>query len=104
MLVALALLRWSMVAISLSSVKRPFISGLLALNKERAVCRINVISAVAGVALIPLLILSHGVWGPVIGWILLEAAAGLLLIHLLFSIRGKPRSKLDETLSRHAGI
>ncbi len=104
MAVALSLLRWALVAISLSSLKRPLIAGLLALYQERAVCRINVYSAVVGVALIPPLILYLGVWGPVVGWILLEAAACLLLVHHFLSVRRIPRSKLDGPLSQSAGI
>ena len=104
MSVALSLLRWSLVAISFSSLKRPLIAGLLALYQERAVCRINVYSAAGGVAVIPLLILYLGVWGPVVGWIFLEAAACLLLIHRFLSIRRHPRSKLDAPLSQSAGI
>ena len=103
MSVALSLLRWALVAISLSSLKRPLIAGLLALYQERAVCRINVCSAVVGVALIPALILYLGVWGPVVGWILLEAAACLLLVHHFLSVRHIPRSKLDGPLSQSAG-
>lgn len=104
MSVALSLLRWALVAISLSSLKRPLIAGLLALYQERAVCRINVCSAVVGVVLIPPLILYLGVWGPVVGWILLEAAACLLLVHHFLSVRHIPRSKLDGPLSQSAGV
>ncbi|MCC2641436.1 MAG: hypothetical protein K0S45_1849 [Nitrospira sp.] len=104
MSVALSLLRWALVAISLSSLKRPLIAGLLALYQERAVCRINVLSAVVGVALIPPLILYLGVWGPVAGWILLELAACLLLVYHFLSVRRIPRSKSDGPLSQSAGI
>jgi O-antigen/teichoic acid export membrane protein len=102
--IALSLLRWALVAITLSSLKRPLIAGLLALYQERVVSRINVLSAVAGLVLIPLLILSLGIWGPVVGWIVLEGAAGLLLIRRFLSIPSSPRSNLDGPLAQRAGI
>ena len=102
--IALSLLRWALVAISLSSLKRPLIAGLLALYQERVVSRINVLSAAVGIALIPLLVLSLGIWGPVVGWILLEGAACLLLIRHFFSIPSAPRSNLRDPMPERAGI
>ncbi len=102
--VALSLLRWALVAISFSSLKRPLIAGLLALYQERAVCRINVYSAAVGLVLIPLLILSLGIWGPVIGWMLLEAAACLLLVRHFLSVPQAPRSTVEGKLAQRVGI
>lgn len=102
--IGLSLLRWALVAISLSSLKRPLIAGLLALYQERVVSRINVWSAAVGVALVPLLVLSLGIWGPVAGWILLEGAACLLLIRHFFSIPSAPRPNLGDPMPERAGI
>lgn len=102
--VALSLLRWALVAITLSSLKRPLIAGLLALYQERVVSRINLLSAVAGLVLIPLLVLSFGIWGPVVGWILLEGAACLLLVRHFLSIPSTPRSNLDGPVPQRAGV
>lgn len=78
--VALSLLQWAVVAIGFSSIKRPFVSGLMALFQERLVCRVNVTAALLGLVLVPLGILYWGIWGPVITWIVLEAAACLVLV------------------------
>jgi O-antigen/teichoic acid export membrane protein len=102
--VALSLLRWALVAITLSSLKRPLVAGLLALYQERVVSRINLLSAVAGLVLIPLLVMWFGIWGPVIGWILLEGAACLLLIRHFLSIPSTPRSNLGGPVPQRAGI
>ncbi|HET6674934.1 MAG TPA: hypothetical protein VFG71_06330 [Nitrospiraceae bacterium] len=102
--IALSLLRWALVAIGLSSLKRPLVAGLLALHQERVVSRINVLSAMAGVMLIPFLILSFGIWGPVAGWILLEGVACLLLFRHFLSIPFAPKSGVDERMSQRAGI
>lgn len=102
--VAFSLLRWALVAISFSSLKRPLVTGLLALRHERVVSRINVLSAAGGVMLIPLLILSFGIRGPVIGWIVLEGIACWLLIRHFLSIPFAPRSGVDEPLPQRAGI
>ena len=101
--VALSLLRWALVAITLSSLKRPPIAGLLALYQEQVVSRINILSAAAGLVLIPLLVLSFGIWGPVVGWIFLEGAACLLLIRHFLSIPSTPRSNLDGPVPQRAG-
>ncbi|TXG85814.1 MAG: hypothetical protein E6R14_03945, partial [Thermomicrobiales bacterium] len=50
---ALSLLKVGSLAIVLSSLKRPFVSGLIAIYQERAVCRVNVLSALAGLVLVP---------------------------------------------------
>jgi O-antigen/teichoic acid export membrane protein len=102
--VALSLLRWGLVAISLSSLKRPLIAGLLALYQDRTVSRINLLSAAAGLLLIPLLILSLGIWGPAIGWILLEGAACILLVRCFLSIPSTPQSNLGESVPQRAGV
>ena len=101
--IALSLLRWALVAISLSSVKRPLIAGLLALYQDRTVSRINVLSAAAGLLLIPLLVLSFGIWGPVIGWIVLEAGACILLIRHFLSIPSAPGS-VEGPVPQRAGV
>ncbi len=102
--IALSLLRWALVAIGFSSLKRPLVAGLLALHQERVVSRINVFSALAGVILIPFLILSVGIWGPVTGWILLEGVACLLLFRHLLSIPFAPKPGVDEPMPQRAGI
>ncbi|WP_447602380.1 lipopolysaccharide biosynthesis protein [Nitrospira sp. Nam80] len=102
--VALSLLRWALVAITFSSLKRPLVTGLLALHHERVVSRINVLSAAGSIMLIPLLIFSFGIWGPVIGWTVLEGIACLLLIRHFLSIPFAPRSGVDEPLPQRAGI
>jgi O-antigen/teichoic acid export membrane protein len=104
--IALSLLRWALIAISLSSLKRPLVAGLLALFQERVISRINVLSAAAGLIAIPLLILSFGLWGPVIGWILLEGVACLLLIRHFLSIPAAPGPDTDQPIPQpqRAGI
>ncbi|HJR76504.1 MAG TPA: hypothetical protein VJ805_06005 [Nitrospiraceae bacterium] len=102
--IALSLLRWGLVAISLSSLKRPLIAGLLALFKERLVSRVNLLSAAAGLVLVPLLVLSFGIWGPVVGWILVEGAACVLLIRHFLAIPSTPQSNLDGPVPQRAGV
>jgi O-antigen/teichoic acid export membrane protein len=102
--IAFSLLRWALVAISFSSLKRPLVAGLLALHQERVVSRINVLSAVAGIIMIPLLILSFGIWGPVIGWILLVCMACFLLIRNFLSIQFAPQPGVDVPFPQRAGI
>jgi O-antigen/teichoic acid export membrane protein len=102
--IALSLLRWGLVAISLSSLKRPLIAGLLALYQERVVSRINLLSAAAGLLLIPLLVLSLGIWGPVAGWIVLEGGACILLIRRFLSIPSTPQSDVGGPVPQRAGV
>lgn len=83
---ALSLLQWAVVAIGFSSVKRPFVSGLVALFQERLVCRVNVTAALVGLLLVPLCIRYWGIWGPVMAWIVLEVAACLVLVLLFFYV------------------
>lgn len=74
------LLRWATVAIGLSSLKRPVLLGLIAMRRERDVCAVNLLSAVAGLMSIPFLIWSLGIWGPIVAAVVLEAMALLLLL------------------------
>ncbi len=83
---ALSLLKVGSLAIVLSSFKRPFVSGLIAIYQERTVCRVNVLSAVAGLLLVPVCIVYLNLWGPVVAWLLLEAAACALLVFLFVSV------------------
>lgn len=102
--IALSLLRWGLVAISLSSLKRPLITGLLALYQERVVSRINLLSAAVGLVLIPLLVLACGIWGPVIGWIVLEGMVCVLLIRHFLSLPSPAQSNLDGPVAQRAGV
>lgn len=102
--VALSLLRWAFVAISLSSIKRPVIAGLVALYQERAVSRINLLSAAMTLLLVPLLVWSAGIWGPVTAWILVEGAACVLLLRRLLAMPPAPRSDVDGTVPQRAGL
>ncbi len=85
----LSLLQWAIVAIGFSSIKRPFVSGLMALFHERLVCRVNVTAALLGLLIVPLGIVRWGIWGPVIAWILLEGTACLVLVWLFFRLSGR---------------
>jgi hypothetical protein len=51
-----------------------------------------------------LLILSLGIWGPAIGWILLEGAACILLVRCFLSIPSTPQSNLGESVPQRAGV
>ncbi len=79
-LTSFGLLRWAGVAIGMSSLKRPFLLGLIAVGRERHVCRVNVFSATTGLITVPLLVWQFGVWGPVIAAVGLEFLALLLLV------------------------
>lgn len=96
---AISLLQWAVVAIGFSSVKRPFVSGLIALFQERLVCRVNVIAALFGLLLVPLCIRYWGIWGPVMAWIVLEVAACLVLVLLFFYVSRQVRSALVTSTS-----
>ena len=85
----LSLLQWAIVAIGFSSIKRPFVSGLMALFHERLVCRVNVTVALLGLLIVPLGIVRWGIWGPVIAWIMLEGTACLVLVWLFFRLSGR---------------
>ena len=101
--VALSLLQWAVVAIGFSSVKRPFVSGLIALFQERLVCRVNVTAALIGLLLVPLCIRYWGIWGPVMAWIVLEVAACLVLVLLFFYVSGQARPALVTRASGGIG-
>jgi O-antigen/teichoic acid export membrane protein len=101
--VGLSLLKWGLVAMTWSSLKRPLIAGLLAFHHERAVCRTNLYSAAAGLVLVPILILWLGIWGPIVGWIVVEAAACLLLFHHALSVPYAPPSGLGASIPERAG-
>lgn len=101
--VALSLLQWAIVAIGFSSVKRPFVSGLIALFQERLVCRVNVTAALVGLLLVPLCIRYWGIWGPVMAWIVLEVAACLVLVLLFFYVSGQARPALVTRASGGMG-
>ncbi len=79
-LTSLGLLRWAVVAIGLSSLKRPLVLVLIAVGRERDVCRVNVLSATAGLIAVPLLVWHFGVWGPVMVAVGLESLAIVLLV------------------------
>lgn len=100
---ALSLLQWAVVAIGFSSVKRPFVSGLIALFHERLVCRVNVTAALIGLLLVPLGIRYWGIWGPVMAWIVLEAAACLVLVLVFFYVSSQARPVLVTTASDGMG-
>lgn len=91
---ALSLLQWAVVAIGFSSVKRPFVSGLIALFQERLVCLVNVTAALMGLLLVPVGIRYWGIRGPVIAWIVLEVAACLVLVLLFFYVSSQARPAL----------
>lgn len=101
--VALSLLQWAVVAIGFSSVKRPFVSGLIALFQERLVCRVNVTAALIGLLLVPLCIRYWGIWGPVMAWIVLEIAACLVLVLLFFYVSSQARPALVTRASGGMG-
>ncbi len=101
-LLAISLLQWAVVAIGLSSIKRPFVSGLIALYRERAIGRINMGAAAAGLVLVPALIAYFGIWGPVLGWVILEAIACVLIIHLFLTVPPAAKARLDPSLSPRA--
>ncbi len=88
-MLALSLLQWAIVAIGFSSIKRPFVSGLMALFHERLVCRVNVTVALLGLLIVPLGIVRWGIWGPVIAWIMLEGTACLVLVWLFFRLSSR---------------
>jgi O-antigen/teichoic acid export membrane protein len=87
-------LQWAVVAIGFSSVKRPFVSGLIALFQEQLVCRVNVTAALIGLLLVPLCIRYWGIWGPVMAWIVLEGAACLALVLLFHYLSSQSRPSL----------
>ena len=100
--IALSLLQWAIVAIGLSSIKRPFVSGLIALYQDRAIGRVNMGVAAAGLILVPLLIAYLGIWGPVLGWVILEAVACVLIIHFFLSVPLAPEANPDPALTPRA--
>lgn len=101
---ALVLLKWGSLAIALSSLKRPFVLGLIALYHERAVCRVNVLSAAAGLLLVPAGIVYLGIWGPVVAWVFLEAAACIVIVHLFLSMTRQVQAKAEPPLSQRAAL
>ena len=101
-ILAISLLQWAMVAIGLSSIKRPFVSGLIALHRERAIVRVNMGVAATGLILVPLLIAYWGIWGPVLGWVILEAAACVWIIQLFLAVPLAAEANLDPSLSQRA--
>jgi O-antigen/teichoic acid export membrane protein len=101
-LVALSLLKWGSLAIGLSSLKRPFISGLIATYQERAVCRVNMLSAVAGLLLVPLSIVYLDIWGPVVAWVILEAVACVVIVHQFLFITRTTQANPEPSLSQRA--
>ena len=101
---ALSLLKVGSLAIVLSSLKRPFVSGLIAIYHERAVCRVNVLSAVAGLLLVPVCVVYLNLWGPVVAWLTLEAAACALLVFLFVSVVRTARTNQEPTLSQRAAF
>ena len=103
-LVALSLLKWGSLAIGLSSLKRPFVSGLIATYQERAVCRVNVLSAVAGLLLVPVSIVYLDIWGPVVAWVILEAAACVVIVHQFLSMTRPPQANPEPPLSQRAAL
>lgn len=102
-LLALSLLKWAVVAIGFSSIKRPFVFGLLALFHERLVCRVNVAAALFGLLLVPLCIWYRGIWGPVIAWIVLEGAACLMLVWGFLRVSARARPALVASPSSGIG-
>lgn len=101
-ILALSLLKWGTVAIGLSSLKRPFVSGLIAIHQERAVCRVNVLSAVAGLLLVPVCIVYFDIWGPVVAWVVLEAVACALIVHLFLTVARTTQANPGPPLSQPA--
>lgn len=101
-ILALSLLKVGSLAIVLSSLKRPFVSGLIAIYQERAVCRVNVLSALAGLFLVPLCIVYLNLWGPVVAWVTLEAAACALLMSLFMSVTRTAQANQESPLTRRA--
>lgn len=101
---ALSLLKVGSLAIVLSSLKRPFVSGLIAIYQERAVCRVNVMSALAGLLLVPVGIVYFNLWGPVIAWLTLEAAACMLLMSLFMSVTRTAQANQQSPLARRAAL
>jgi O-antigen/teichoic acid export membrane protein len=97
--IALSLLQWAIAAIGLSSIKRPFVSGLIALYQDRPIGRVNMGVAAAGLILVPLLIAYFGIWGPVLSWVILEAVACALIIHLFLSVPLAPEAGPNPSLS-----
>lgn len=94
MVLAISLLQWAVVAIGFSSVKRPYVSGMMALFQERFVCRVNVTAALIGLLLVPLGIRYWGIWGPVLAWIILEFGACLVLVLSFEYLSGRARPAL----------
>lgn len=103
-ILASSLLKIGSVAIVLSSLKRPFVSGLIAIYQERAVCRVNLLSAVAGLFLVPASIVYFNLWGPIVAWLALEAAACALLVSLFVSVTRTPRAHEDSPLTGRAAL
>ncbi len=101
-ILAISLLQWAVVAIGLSSFKRPFVSGLIAIHQERAVCRVNVLSAVVGLLLVPVCIAYLDIWGPVVAWVILEAVASVLMVHLFLSLARTVRPNQEPPLPQPA--
>lgn len=101
---ALVLLKWGSLAIALSSFKRPFVLGLIALYHERAVCRVNGLSAAAGLLLVPAGIIYLGIWGPVAAWVVLEAAACIVIVHLFLAMTRRVQAKAEPPLSQRAAL
>lgn len=103
-ILALSLLKVGSLAIVLSSLKRPIVSGLIAIYQERAVCRVNVLSALAGLLLVPVGIVYVSLWGPVIVWLTLEAAALVLLVSLYMSVTRTAQANQESPLARRAAL
>ena len=103
-ILASSLLKVGSVAIVLSSLKRPFVSGLIAIYQERAVCRVNLLSALAGLFLVPASIVYFNLWGPVVAWLMLEAAACALLMALFVSVTRPPQANENSPLTRRAAL
>lgn len=101
-ILALSLLKWGSLAIGMSSLKRPFVSGLIAIHQERAVCRVNALSAIAGLLLVPVGIAYLDIWGPVVAWVVLEAVACVLIVHLFLSVARIARTNQEPPLSQPA--
>ncbi|MGC3976542.1 MAG: hypothetical protein QM771_19490 [Nitrospira sp.] len=101
---ALSLLKVGSLAIVLSSLKRPFVSGLIAIFQERAVCRVNVLSALAGLFLVPVCIVYLNLWGPVVAWLTLEAAACALLVFLFVSVIRTAQANREPQLPQRAAF
>lgn len=96
---SLALLRWAVVAIGLSSLKRPLVLGLIALHHEKDVCSLNLLSAAAGLISVPFLIWSLGIWGPIVAAVVCEAGAILLLISYFRVVHRRLEVRLDGEAS-----